>query len=118
MRNAPPLSAGAALTAALFLAAGCSDRPAKPYSPKKGGTEAHPSKGPHGGVLAEWGEENYHAEFTVDHAKKQATVYILDGSAKKAAPVAADSVTLTLSNVKPPVQITLKADPQEGDPKG
>jgi hypothetical protein len=78
----------------------------------------HVEKGPHGGPLAEWGEEKYHAEFTVDHGKKTATVYILDGEAKKASPIAAESITLSLSNVKPPVQVTLKAAPQSDDPKG
>ncbi|MBX9681449.1 MAG: hypothetical protein K2X38_22060 [Gemmataceae bacterium] len=80
--------------------------------------DAHVEKGPHGGSLAEWGEEKYHAEFTVDHGKKTATVYILDGEAKKATPIAAESITLSLSNVKPPVQVTLKAAPQADDPKG
>jgi hypothetical protein len=108
----------ALLLVALVIAAGCTDQPAKSDRPKKATKESHPSKGPHGGALAEWGEENYHAEFTVDHAKKQVIIYILDGSAKKAEPVAADTLTLTISNVKPPVQVTLKADPQDGDPKG
>jgi hypothetical protein len=78
----------------------------------------HPDKGPHGGALVEWGEEEYHAEFTVDHGKKEATVYILDGSAKKAHPIKAESITLTLTSFTPPVQVSLKAAPQEGDPAG
>lgn len=113
--------------ASLLLASGCDSRrdAAKDKSPDTGKQSkkddkghAHPEKGPHGGPLAEWGEEKYHAEFTSDHAKKQATVYILDGAGKKAAPIVAESITLSLTNAKPPVQITLKADPQEGDPKG
>src|SRR5262245_34972790 len=107
----------AVFMAAIVILAGCTDKPTKPKSPKDD-AHGHPDKGPHGGALAEWGDENYHAEFTVDHAKKQATVYILDGSAANAAPVAANSLTLRLTNVKPAVEITLKADPEAGDPKG
>src|SRR5262245_21282388 len=105
------------LTVLALVLTGCTDRPAKTDSPKKGPAHDHPEKGPHGGPLVEWGEEQYHVEFTIDRAKKRATVYILDGSAKKAARIAAESVTLTLS--KPAAaQITLKAEPQDGDPKG
>lgn len=126
--------AGLALLAAVALVAapGCrkeGDKPPTTDSQRKGGDnkgsaekgegkEDHPEEGPHGGALAEWGDEEYHAEFKADHEKKQATVYILDGKAKKAVPIAAETVTLTLTNFKPPVQIALKADPQGGDPKG
>ena len=110
------------LLALLPLLAGCPavDRkgPSQAATKGHGHAHAHPDEGPHGGALAEWGDEKYHAEFTVDHGKKQATVYVLDGSAKKAAPIDAKELTLSLSNVKPAVQVTLKADPQEGDPKG
>jgi hypothetical protein len=78
----------------------------------------HPDEGPHGGALAEWGDEEYHAEFTVDHKEKKATVYILDGEVKNPVPIEAESITLTISNVTPPATITLKADPQKDDPKG
>ena len=126
MRSMNRLFSFAAVLTALVFLTGCpaANRkgPAAP-STKKGDEAAakghdHPEKGPHGGPLAEWGEEKYHAEVTFDHGKKQATVYILDGEAKKPAPVAAENVTLSLTNVKPPVQVTLKADPQEGDAKG
>ena len=85
--------AAATLLAAGAFAAGCHDglKTGKPDTAAK--TEDHPDRGPHGGALAEWGEEEYHAEFTADHANKQATIYILDGTAKKAAPVAAENVT-------------------------
>jgi hypothetical protein len=85
---------------------------------KKSEPHSHPDEGPHGGALAEWGDDNYHAEFVVDHDKKQATVYILDDSAKKASPIAAETISVTITNVKPSIQITLKADPDKGDPKG
>lgn len=78
----------------------------------------HPTKGPSGGVLAEWGKEEYHPEFVVDHKAKKVTVNILDKSAKKVAPIEAETISVTITSVKPPVQITLKADPQKDDPKG
>jgi len=70
--------------------------------------------GPHGGTIIEFGK--YHAEFTVDHGKKQATVYVLDGKVKNAVPIAA--VKLLLSIKSPQFQADLVAVPQDGDPKG
>lgn len=113
------------VSATLALAGGCArEKPkttatnGKKQDGKTPPAHDHPDHGPHGGALAEWGDEEYHAEFTVDHKKKQATVYILDGSAKKPAPIAAETVELTLTHEKSPVQITLKADPDKDDPKG
>jgi hypothetical protein len=84
-----------------------------------GKEDDHDEIGPHGGPLAEWDHNKYHAEFTVDREKKKTTVYILDNTAKKAAPIPADSeVKVTLTKFKPAVQITLKADPEKDDPKG
>jgi hypothetical protein len=114
----------AALVAvAAWLSAGCGSGrdpggTGAPSGPARGGEEGHPDKGPHGGVLAEWGVEQYHTEVTVDRKEKRATVYLLDGTARKAAPIPAESITLTLTNVQPPVQVTLRADPQPGDPQG
>ena len=114
------MSAIGLTAASLLLAAGCpTPRTSKDKTPAKGLAKDPPEKGAHGGALAEWDEsDETHAEFTVDHDKKQATVYVLDGEAKKAVPIPAESLTLSLTNTKPPVEITLKADPQEGDPKG
>ena len=47
---------------------------------------------PHGGPLAEWGEDEYHAEFTVDHKEKKAGVYIYAGDAKTPKPIDAKVV--------------------------
>jgi len=107
---------------ALVPLAGCSKpgdagKPSGPSSARQ--ADGHPDKGPHGGALAEWGEkEEYHAEFTVDHKEQKATVYILDGSAKKAKPIEAKTITLTITNVKPTLTLTLEADPQKDDPEG
>lgn len=72
-------------------------------------------EGPHGGTIIELGK--YHGEFCMDHAKKQATVYILDGkTATKATPIAVDKLLLSIKN--PQFQVDLIAVPQDGDPAG
>jgi hypothetical protein len=123
MRQALYMFAVMLLAANLLTSTGCVKPPPskggdKGQSAKKPAAHDHPDAGPHGGALAEWGDEKYHAEFTVDHGKKQATVYILDGDAKKAAPIAATTIDLAITNVKPLVRVALKADPQKDDPKG
>jgi hypothetical protein len=111
------------LLAAALALAGCGGTPTPPTPSGPARTAPpkphdHGTEGPHGGPLAEWGDEEYHAEFTVDHKSQEATVYVLDGqSAKKAVPIDAKEIILTL-NVKPPVTITLAAKPQDGDPAG
>ena len=70
--------------------------------------------GPHGGTVVEFGK--FHAEFCVDHGKKQATVYVLSVNLKRAVPVAADKLLLSVNS--PRFQADLVADPQDGDPKG
>lgn len=82
---------------------------------------AHAEEGPHGGVLAEWGEHEYHAEFTVDHKTKTLAVYLLDGDAKKAPKVDASKISkvlVTLTNFTPPLTLELKHDPAKSDTKG
>ncbi|MCI0456225.1 MAG: hypothetical protein L0Z62_04495 [Gemmataceae bacterium] len=124
---------GAALLALALLlpVSGCSKKDAdqpKDDQAKGKGTEdegkrkkhkhEHAEEGPNGGALAEWGDEKYHAEFLPDHKQQQATVWILDGHAKKYVPIEAKTIQLTLTNVTPPVDVTLKADPQKTDPEG
>jgi hypothetical protein len=72
--------------------------------------------GPHDGTIADWGGGKYHVEFTVDHEKQQATVYIL-GSDEKT-PTAIDPSSIELSILDPEMQVTLQASPQEGDGEG
>lgn len=69
---------------------------------------------PHGGTIIEFGK--YHGEFVVDHAKKTATVYILDDNVKNPVPIAATKLQLSIE--QPQFQVDLIADPQEGDPMG
>lgn len=73
-------------------------------------------EGPHDGTIADWGGGKYHVEFTVNHDKKEATVYILGDDAKSAAPVDAKELTLTIK--EPSLTTTLKAVPEDNDPKG
>lgn len=72
--------------------------------------------GPHGGTIADWGGDKFHVEFTVDHEKQQATVYVLGSDEKTATPIDAESIELAISD--PEMQVVLSADPQEGDPEG
>jgi len=81
------------------------------------GEEGHAhGVGPHDGTVADWGGGKYHVEFTVDHDKQQATVYILGSDEKTATPIDAESIELSIKD--PEMQVTLKASPQEGDPQG
>ena len=115
------------LPAVAFFVAGCMVKTDQPRSQGKGGStsneaggHAHPHNGPHDGALAEWGEEQFHAEFTVDHGKKQATIYILDGTAKSAPKLNANEISNVELTIKgmPPVKIELRPDPVKTDAKG
>ncbi|MFO0866279.1 MAG: hypothetical protein U0744_16800 [Gemmataceae bacterium] len=96
-------------------------------TPDKGGKEVgkggkkdekhdHPHEGPHGGPLAEWGEEEFHVEFTVNHKKQEARVYVLGPDAKSPAPVKTKMLKLSLKD--PALQIDLTPEPQKGEPEG
>ncbi len=76
----------------------------------------HHGSAPHGGTIAEWGDGNYHIEFTVDHDKKETVVYILGGDAKTAVPVKADKVLLSIT--EPAFQVELLPQPLEGEAQG
>lgn len=72
--------------------------------------------GPHDGVIADWGGGKYHVEFTVDHDKTQATVYVLGNDEKTATAIDAKEIEMTI--VDPEMLVTLKASPQDTDPAG
>jgi hypothetical protein len=74
--------------------------------------------GPHKGTIADWGGGKYHVEFVVDHAKKEATVYVLGSDEKTPAPVKTTDGTLLLTITEPSMQVTLKAAPLEGEADG
>jgi hypothetical protein len=106
---------------AAVLAAGCTPAappPAAPATtPPAAKTEEHAHEiGPHGGTVADWGGGQYHVEFTVDHTKKEATVYVLGGDAKTATPIKAETITLSIND--PLFQVDLKAQPLDGKKDG
>jgi hypothetical protein len=74
------------------------------------------STAPHGGTLTDWGGGKYHVEFTVDHDKKEATVYIIGSDAKSPQPIKASSVHLVIDD--PMTEIDLVAKPLEGEAEG
>lgn len=108
--------------ASLILATGCSGSGATPVAATrvaKGSTAPHGhGAGPHDGALADWGDGDYHVEFTVDHDKKQATVYVLGSNEKTAVPIKAKDGQLTLNIDEPAFQVVLKAVPETKDPEG
>ncbi|MEX0643570.1 MAG: hypothetical protein WD468_12770 [Pirellulales bacterium] len=79
----------------------------------------HSHEGVHGGHIIELGDEDYHAELIHDDATHKVGVYLLDGTAKSAAPIDAPSITINCCGVGDnPNQYTLVPLPQPGDPAG
>ena len=72
--------------------------------------------GPHDGTLADWGGGKYHVEFTVDHDKQEAIVYVLGSDEKTPAPIKSEKVLLSITN--PDFQTDLLSVPLEGDATG
>jgi hypothetical protein len=72
--------------------------------------------GPHDGTIVDWGGGKFHVEFTVDHEKQQATVYIFGTDEKTPVPISTESIEVSIS--EPEMLITLQASPQETDPQG
>lgn len=111
---------------AMCLFIGCGTSP----SAKKADTKAddhghdHPhdegghshGAGPHGGTLTDWGGGAYHVEFTVDHDKKEATVYIVGSDEKSPAPIKTEKVLLVIND--PMTELELVAKPLEGETAG
>lgn len=91
------------LMVAFAAAVGCNSGSA-PSDAKAEGPAAKQSKehghgqGPNGGVLFDFGK--YHAEFTVDHGKAEATVLVIGNDEKTPVPVAAKELTLTIKETK------------------
>jgi len=106
-----------------MVAVGCSrPDPMPPGAPKRPDHKhSHGTSGPHGGVLAEWGDHDYHVEFTVDHQAREVVVYLLDATAKKAPALDPQLVTdmkVTLQNVPGPIVIELKYDAGRSSTQG
>ena len=109
----------------LAILAGCNNakEPQRPSGTQPAGDQTKKKEehhghgaGPHDGTVADWGGGKYHVEFTVNHDKKEATVYILGSDEKTPAPIAAKEIQLSIKD--PMMQAVLKAAPQEGDPEG
>jgi hypothetical protein len=112
-----------ACVAALQFIAGCGQAPAPaPPPPTKTGAgdhgHDHPAHGagPHGGTLTDWGGGAYHVEFTVDHDKKEATVYIVGSDEKSPTPIKADKIQLVIND--PMTELELIAKPLDGEAEG
>jgi hypothetical protein len=120
MMDVRMLKVGVAALTFGALIAGCTQN-VKPKGGKSGPAEAEShvhGMGPHGGTIADWGGGKYHIEFTVNHEKQEATVYILGKDEKTPTPIAAKDGKIMLSIKEPAFQVELKAAPQKDDPPG
>ena len=108
---------------------GCGDKPPQQPATQPAGTSStsesdhgHPhgggghGAGPHDGTLADWGGGKYHVEFTVDHDKQEATVYVLGSDEKTPEPINCEKVLLTITD--PDFQTDLLPQPIAGDAEG
>ncbi|MCA9055260.1 MAG: hypothetical protein KDA75_15575, partial [Planctomycetaceae bacterium] len=73
--------------------------------------------GPHGGHIIELGGEDYHAELTLDDSRKL-TAYLLQADMKTPLPADAESLSVRLQVGDATEEVTLAAQPQEGDGEG
>jgi hypothetical protein len=103
----------------LLCAGGCSQSPVDATSARNATADAHnhahAEEGPHGGHIIELGTEKHHAELTHDEQSHSVGVYILDGAAKQAAPITAESVTINVAQDGEPTQYILPAVAQPND---
>jgi hypothetical protein len=79
-------------------------------------------KGPHKGIVVEWGEEEYHPEIVVDKAAGTVTVYVYgnhdDLHKKKLKAIDSKSLTLVLKTSPTATTVKLEPAPEKDDPKG
>jgi hypothetical protein len=107
--------AGLSLSVAA-LGCGTSAPPADSQAPAEEKAAHGHGAGPHEGVVTDWGGGKYHVEFTVDHGKKETTVYILGSDEKTPAPVKATQVMLSID--EPAFAVELQPQPLEGEAAG
>jgi len=109
-----------ACLAVLPLGTGCGPSAAPaPEAKTNGDDHGHEhghGAGPHDGTLTDWGGGAYHVEFTVDHDKKEATVYIVGSDEKSPAPIKAETIHLVIND--PMTELDLVAQPLEGETDG
>ena len=119
------------LLLALTFAIGCDNaKPPAPAAPKPPAASTTPAKddhghghaahgtGPHEGAVADWGGGKFHVEFTVDHDKQEATVYVLGSDEKSGSSVKATDGKLLLNIKEPSFQVDLVAMPLDGESEG
>jgi hypothetical protein len=102
----------------MVLVVGCGPKTPLGSKPKEVASEdahAHGS-GPHGGTIADWGGGKFHVEFTVDHGKKETTVYILGDDARTPDPVSAAKLLVSIND--PQFQVDLEPKPLDGEVEG
>jgi hypothetical protein len=99
-----------------MVVVGCAQNPPPTAQKAEAPAEHHHGAGPHGGAVADWGGGKYHVEFTVDHDKKEATVYILGSDEKSPAPVKASKLLLSIN--EPAFQVDLAPQPLAGEGEG
>jgi hypothetical protein len=120
-----------AIFASAIYSVGCSQAPAPAKAPAKAAAvkasdhgHSHDNDhhshgaGPHDGTLADWGGGKYHVEFTVDHDKKEAVIYVLGSDEKTAAPVKTADGKLLLTIREPAFQVEFVARPLAGEGDG
>ena len=126
-RFALPISLLFTLTVALGCGSGDQTAPKPSATPAASSTPAkddHSHRhaghgaGPHEGVVADWGGGKFHVEFTVDHDKQEATVFVLGDDEKTATPIKAADGKLLLSIKEPSFQVELTAMPLDGEAEG
>ena len=122
MKSVRTILSGLAALAILTVGFGCGSKEDAPANgsdatsaPAKTEEHVHGS-GPHGGTIADWGGGAYHVEFTVDHGKKEATVYVLGDDQKTPAPIKTPKVLLIIND--PATELELLAQPLEGEAEG
>jgi len=118
----------AMILAPAICGAGCAPATAPPPAaarPVAAADHGHPhgdhhehGAGPHDGTLADWGGGRYHVEFTVDHDRKEALVYVLGSDEKTPAPVKAADGRILLTIREPAFQVELAARPLPGEAAG
>ena len=84
----------------------------------EGDEHEHATTGPHGGSLIELGAEEYHAELVHDEAAGTITIYVLDGTAKKAVAIEAAELLVNVKHDGKGEQFKLTASPDTSDPAG
>jgi hypothetical protein len=113
---------GIAAAAATLALSGCGGQSSEFHQATKGvAVKAPPHEhehGPHGGHLVELGEEEYHAEVVFDAKTARLTIYLLDSTAKQAAPIDSKDVSLKLAIDGKSEGFHLPAVPDAGDPQG